>query len=154
VADVASTLNLNPEPAAAYQRHVDSIVYSAHRTESTPAKPQGHKVRHRTVEEIMIDDFRAISARREAEFAGADDIIARHCEQEWPDDFNMRAYCMQQQQQALENLKRDAPAGVPDDVFLKIRQKCAREWPNDFNMRHYCQQQQIAAYLGIQKKRP
>jgi hypothetical protein len=70
------------------------------------------------------------------------------CAKEWPDDFSMRAYCENQQREALAKL-RDRVMNTGD--MRTIRNKCATDWPDDFNMRNYCEEQQLKA-LGVLKR--
>ena len=83
------------------------------------------------------------------EYADADAVIRHHCENEWPDDFSMRVYCIEQQRQAVEQLRRGRPRDIPENVFRGIRRRCAAEWPDDYAMRVYCEEQQIEGYRKI-----
>jgi len=155
VAEVSGTLGLQPEPAAVYQRHVDAIVYSAHSTPPSDSQaPALIPPRSASASHLMQSSPASPTlspTTQDEEYADADDVITRHCEREWPDDYNMRAYCVKQQREAVSNLKAAAPADIPAAVLQQIRRKCAREWPDDYSMRHYCEQQQLSAYRQMQK---
>jgi len=64
------------------------------------------------------------------------------CEKEWPGDYKMQAFCLDQQNAALEAMATRNMTGLFED----IRYKCAEEWPTDFKMRDFCEKQQIEAY--------
>jgi hypothetical protein len=73
-------------------------------------------------------------------------IIRPKCAKEWPSDFEMRAYCEKQQNEAVTRL-RFRPMSTAD--HQTIRNKCATEWPDDFEMRNYCEEQQLKALAII-----
>lgn len=156
VTDVSRTLQIDPEGAAVYQRHVDAIVYSAHPAQG-PEPPAPVAVPTRTEAKpsvVLPADGSALSAVAEVdEYSDADEVIARHCEREWRDDYNMRAYCIKQQKGAVANLKSATHPDIPTDVLQQIRRKCAREWPDDYSMRYYCEKQQLTAYRQMQNGR-
>jgi hypothetical protein len=83
------------------------------------------------------------------DFSSAEQTIRSHCTKEWPTDYNMQAYCTDQQHKALTNLLSGRPADVPEAEFSRMREHCASEWPDDFNMRAYCENQQAAGYRKI-----
>jgi hypothetical protein len=83
----------------------------------------------------------APSAAPQRPAAGASDVRS-HCAAEWPNDFRMRAYCEDQQNDALRRLQgRRMDSG--DE--RTIRATCASEWPGDYRMRDYCEEQQLNA---------
>ena len=91
-------------------------------------------------------------------FAGSTE---QFCESEWPDDYAMQEYCIDQQNAAknsvadfksqhgltADNLESKATSGV---VPARILQGCKAEWPNDVAMVDYCvnQQAKSAKKLG------
>ncbi len=89
------------------------------------------------------------SATSEGEYSDAEQVIRRHCEREWPDDYAMHSYCIKQQREALTVLKQGRPHGIPEEVFTNVRSKCAREWPEDYAMRQYCEKQQFDSYREL-----
>jgi hypothetical protein len=139
VSDVAAALGMSVESAAVYQRHVDSIVYLSRPTTQS-ATPTASKV-----EPVQ----RGQETRQSDSYDEAEEILRLHCEREWPDDFNMRAYCMRQQREAVARLRQGRPSDIPEDVFAAIRTKCAREWPEDYSMRVYSEEQQFNAYREV-----
>jgi hypothetical protein len=80
--------------------------------------------------------------------------IKTHCEREWPDDYRMRLYCVNQQKEGLASLQRRvAPAGVSEEELQQIRAKCRAEWPGDYRMENYCEEQQLKALLELKGQR-
>jgi hypothetical protein len=143
IQELGGILSLKPEGPPTYQRRIDEILGLVARSTVSPA-----------IDESAPTDKQnqTVLSHSDDEFAGAAKIIERHCESQWPDDFSMRDYCINQQEQALAELRRGRPADVPEDVFQRIRTKCAREWLNDFSMRHYCEEQQFKAYRNLQNR--
>ena len=82
--------------------------------------------------------------------ANAVQIIQQKCAEEWSNDFKMRRYCQQQQQEGIGKLDRGMPNDINPDAFRVIRGKCAEEWPRDFKMRAYCESQQYEGYRALQ----
>ena len=139
VQDVASHLGREIEPPAVYQSKADAIM--AYRDAAKlPGKPSGNP-----------SVLKSADSKGE-EYAGADEVIKRHCESEWPKDFAMCAHCIKQERRALAELKRGAPAGFPAEVFAEIRERCALEWPDHFSMRLHTEKQQVVAYREIQRE--
>jgi TIR domain len=136
VHDLADLLGRSPEPPAVYQRKVDALL--AYRAPE-PSAADMERSRPQPSSTAVAGD----------QYADADAVINKHCEKEWPKDFNMRAYCVRQQREAVTSLKRGGPLDIPPDVFAEIRAACASQWPEDFNMRLYCEKQQIGAYLEL-----
>lgn len=69
-------------------------------------------------------------------------LIRPKCAADWPDNFQMRAFCEKQQQEALAALgSRLMTAGDR----LTIRKKCTSDWPDNFQMRNFCEEQQLEA---------
>jgi TIR domain len=142
VQDVGTALALQPESPAVYQAKIDTIVYSA-----APEPPAQEQLGTPTApKEYSPGPGAATSANIEQDYGDAEGVIRRHCEKEWPADFNMRAYCMRQQREAAAQLQRGRPDDLPEDVFQAIRLLCAAEWPDDYAMRVYCERQQINGY--------
>jgi hypothetical protein len=151
VHEIGKHAGAEPEPPAVYQRHIEAIVYFA-TTQQTPAAPS---VPENDSLSPTGPPPRSTSALADDEYAEAEAVIEQHCEREWPDDFSMRAYCIEQQQQAVAELRRGCPADIPESVFREIRRKCAREWPDDYSMRKYSEEQQVTAYRKLHaRKRP
>ena len=81
-------------------------------------------------------------------YRGDEEIKAR-CAHEWPSDFSMQTYCVEQQQKARASIANRAPGNVPDSVFEQIRTKCSADWPNSLQMQDYCEEQQIGAWREL-----
>ena len=76
-------------------------------------------------------------------------LIKQHCANEWPADFQMRAFCEKQQSDALDQLDQGRPNDIPSDAFQTIRNTCTEQWENDFQMRAFCERQQIDGYRAV-----
>jgi hypothetical protein len=149
VHEVGAALGVEVETPAVYQSKVDALAYYG--TDGTPRAvdrdatgpfPQEPKA---TSSSTQTD----ADGPPEEDYSDADAIIRLHCQQEWPTDFSMRAYCMEQQRTALAELQKGAPDGIPPAVFAQIRARCTAEWPADYSMRAYCEQQQVAGYRAV-----
>ena len=70
--------------------------------------------------------------------SNVDQIIRRKCQNEWPNDFSMQAYCERRQREGVQTLAQGRPKDVQENQFTTIRQKCSAEWPDDFSMQAYC----------------
>lgn len=142
VQELGAALKVEVESPAVYQRDLEAVVYySTTREVPVPAPP--------LAEASATPTTGVPKAHPEDDYAEADEVTERNCEREWPDDYNMRAHCLKQQQSAVAELRAREPADVPEEVFRQIRRKCAREWPDDYNMRNYSEEQQIAAYRKL-----
>jgi TPR repeat protein len=86
-----------------------------------------------------------IAVNPRIEFSGAEGVLRDKCSNDWKDDFRMRAYCEQQQREAVQKLSNGSPTDVPPERFATVRRKCANDWPTDYKMRAYCEGQQYAA---------
>lgn len=152
ISELSSRLQIQCEPPAAYQRQLEAVVYYATTRESPvdPIPAEGQSKRSRSID---TQPHLKMGAPVENDYAVSNEIIEQHCEREWPDDFAMREYCVTQQRDAVEKLRRGKPLDIPEDVFQTIRRKCAREWPDDFSMRQYSEEQQIAAYRSLKARR-
>ena len=131
ISEILGVEKTNPE---IYEKYIDRI------------KSIGGSTEPIEKDQLPIPD---LSSGQNDEYANAEEIIDRHCEQEWPDDYSMRAYCLKEQREALEELKRHNPTDIPGDVFNSIRAKAAAEWPNDFSMRLYMEKEQVESYREI-----
>lgn len=147
VHEIGQRLQLDMEPPAVYQRHIDAVVYYA----TTQEKPAPDVADTTPKVKPLHLQPRATKRANEDEYAEAEEVIEQHCEREWPDDFSMRAYCLDQQRQAVSKLRKGAPDDIPSEIFHDIRRKCAREWPDDYSMRVYCEEQQVTAFRKVRK---
>jgi TIR domain len=140
VSDVGETLGIHTEPPAVYQSDIEAILYSGHSEANQDAPSPVGQLPSGVGTANLEDDY------SEAEHA-----IRRHCERQWPNDYQMRSYCTKQQREALDILKQGRPQDIPEEVFAGIRNKCALEWPNDYAMRRYCEQQQFDSYRELER---
>jgi hypothetical protein len=76
-------------------------------------------------------------------------MIREHCAKEWPDDFQMRKFCEDQQYEGLRALRARSMIGTP---LASIRTKCAIEWPDDYQMRDFCEKQQLKALEELRRR--
>lgn len=143
VHEIGAKLGVETEPPAVYQRHLEAIVYYS-TTRETPVEPAPKP----SPSVPASRNARSLTASDD-DYSEAEEVIAQHCEREWPDDYSMRAYCIEQQQQAVAQLRRGRPVDIPEDIFHQIRRKCAREWPDDYSMRLYSEEQQVTAYRKV-----
>lgn len=79
------------------------------------------------------------------------DIIKNNCQKEWPNDYRMQKFCIDQQKDALQKLRAGRPSDIPKDVFKKIRNKCSRKWKNDFRMVLFCEIQEFEAWRQLNR---
>ena len=71
---------------------------------------------------------------------------------EWPKDYNMQLYEINNQKTAyisLDKLKRKGAKGVPFNIVKEITKKAKAEWPRDYTMQLYETENQIKAYKEI-----
>jgi hypothetical protein len=149
VSDVGKTLGIEAESPAVYQGNIEAILYSGHSQGSQATPPQPEQLPSSVGNsEVGLDEE---VPTLEDNYSEAEQVIRRHCEREWPDDYNMRNYCIKQQRQALAILKRGRPQDIPEEVFASIRSKCAVEWPEDYSMRQYCEKQQFDSYRELER---
>lgn len=98
----------------------------------------------------LTDDPHEELPTLEDDYSEAEQVIRQHCEQQWPNDYQMRSYCTKQQREALAILKQGRPQEIPEEVFAGIRNKCTADWPNDYAMRQYCEKQQFDSYRELE----
>jgi hypothetical protein len=137
VHDVAQQLAASLEPAAAYQELVE-LVTSYSSGESTASSTSQPHPRPKSFAPPVEDDY-----------AASEDIIARHCESQWGDDYRMRLHCEDQQRSAVEQLRHQSHTDVPSEVFGRIRTNSARQWPDDFQMRLHTENEQLDAFRKL-----
>jgi hypothetical protein len=139
--EIGGVLKIAVESPAAYQRHIDQILgWGAVKSSSSESHVEpGSSV----VTETVSDD----------DYANAETIIDKHCEQQWPDNYSMRAFCIEQEERAVEQLRSGRPTDIPDDVFRKIRRHSAGQWPTSFSMRLFMEQQEFQSYRKLQERR-
>ncbi|HEY5043032.1 MAG TPA: ankyrin repeat domain-containing protein [Verrucomicrobiae bacterium] len=76
--------------------------------------------------------------------------IRAFAEKEFPDDYNMQEFVINQQTEAYNWVVTASSAtGVPQGVFEQIKAKAAEEFPDDFNMQKFVINQQVKAYTDL-----
>ncbi len=148
ISEVAKTLEITPEPPEVYEGNIETILYLGTSQENQGAVPQQRR-QPGEGGTSKVGSSRGAFASRD-DYSDAQRVIREHCEREWPNDYAMRSYCVRQQREALDTLKRGRPDDIPEEVFAEIRRKCAADWPEDYNMRQYCEQQQYKAYRELE----
>jgi Mu transposase-like protein/TIR domain-containing protein len=147
VQQVGKVLRTISESPAVYQAKIDAIAslgvaagaVRGPRNSEAGAEPRESK--NGTSAEGPSD--RAVG---DDDYSDAEVMIRHHCDAAWPEDYSMRAYCVQEQRKALAVLRKGTPQGVPSEVFGQIRRRCAAEWPDDYAMRAYCEGRQVEGY--------
>ena len=141
VSDVAGELGIRPERTEVFHNLVEGI---------TSLRPVRKGVRNRAEADGNQAENQNVSGHDVAEdYSGAETIIAQRCREEWPDDFEMQAYCEEKQRKALAKLRQPNRTDVPEDVFLMIRKKAVEKWPDDFEMQQHEEQNQLEAYKKL-----
>jgi hypothetical protein len=79
--------------------------------------------------------------------------IEKHCEEQWPDNYRMRAFCIEQEERAVGQLRAGRPADIPENVFRRIRRHSAEQWPTNFSMRLFTEQEEFKSYRKLQQSR-
>ena len=80
------------------------------------------------------------------EFSNATSAIREFCKNKWQDNYRMQEYCINEQEEAVFELKKGKPDDIPLDIFRKIRSQCASKWGTNFRMREHCEKEQFSAW--------
>lgn len=150
VSDVGETLDIEAERPAVYQSNIEAILYSGYSQGDRGAPPQLERSPS-GIDTLKVDPNEELSTL-ENDYSEAEQVIRRHCESEWPNDYSMRSYCTKQQHQALAALKQGRLHDIPEEVFAGIRSKCAADWPENYSMRQYCEKQQFDSYRELESE--
>lgn len=67
---------------------------------------------------------------------------------EWPDDFRMQKYTVDQQNDAYRKIEA-WKKNTSGSVAKQITEKAVKEWPNDYRMQWYTIEQQVKAYNAL-----
>jgi hypothetical protein len=78
-------------------------------------------------------------------FAYDDAAIREMCDAEWGTDFQMVAFCRDQQRQAGEKVSGLREQATGDDLTRVILNRCETEWGTDYAMIVFCHDQQVTA---------
>lgn len=82
-------------------------------------------------------------------------IIEEKCAADWPDNYRMRAACIEQQGKVLnKSLSSPTDPRLALEDRTLMRENCAKKWPDDFRMRAKCEQQQIEGFQKLQSPPP
>lgn len=141
--EIAGLLKTLVEKPAGYQRHIDQIL-------GWGAVETARSESHIGIAEVKLGTQTGATGD---EFANAQMVIEKHCEAEWPDDYSMRAFCIEQEERALQQLKEGRPADIPEDVFHTIRRHSAEQWPDQFSMRLFTEQEEIKSFRKLRERR-
>lgn len=144
VHEIASVLQISPESPASYQRHVEQILGWGAIRHSALESEQGPLTRGRTPSKRVSDE----------DYGGAEAIIEKHCEEEWPDNYSMRQFCIDEEERAVAALRTGSPGDIPETIFRQIREKAAADWPSNFSMRLFTEQEEFKSYRKLQQRRP
>jgi hypothetical protein len=69
-----------------------------------------------------------------------------YCQDKWPSDFQMKAYCLERQEDGYDELLRSKPSGLTQEDYEIIKEHCIKKWLDDFQMRAYCEERQLEGY--------
>lgn len=75
--------------------------------------------------------------------------IRRLAQQEYPDDYTMQRYIIEQQCESFSAIQVFPTSGIPGNVYAKIREKAVSEYPDDYSMQKYTIEQQVDAYRQL-----
>jgi hypothetical protein len=73
------------------------------------------------------------------------------CADEWGIEWNMVAYCAQQQISGRDKLAKIYSA-LPPEVAVIVKGTCAREWAGDFAMEAYCAEQNAESWTRLNNR--
>lgn len=79
------------------------------------------------------------------------ELIIKRSKIEWPDDYSMQEYYINEQSEALKNFLKlqEEIKNIPEK--FKIFQKAVSEWPKDYTMQLYHAKEQLEALENIRK---
>jgi hypothetical protein len=142
ITDLGNYLNKTPEQPSVYEDKVNALVeLSLKDTLPTNSFSEEASPNTESREDISsIEDYKSPRT-----------VIKEFCEKEWPDDYTMQLHCINQQEQALKQLKAPKPSDISENEFKQIRQKAARDWPIDYLMRLHEETQQIESLRQLRR---
>lgn len=150
VHDLAGTLGIEAEPAAAYQRIIDQLSKIPEEviSVSSPVPPSQKSSNVVSSEHSTSPDNLGLDSDLPPEVFQK---IRAKAAADWPDDFEMRLHTEEEQARAYRELVASHHSNVPEDVFNTIRRKAAAEWPDDFEMRLHTEKEQIIAFKRLRR---
>lgn len=77
------------------------------------------------------------------EFSDSESIIKQKSLNEYPDDYEMQLYIIENQREAVKKLMLGKPDDLTEKEFSLIREKAKIDYPLDFEMRLYIEESQI-----------
>ena len=108
---------------------------------------------------ILKDDGTWVHAEAQSEkkgksneYAEANEVIRQKCKTDWSENFQMRAFCEQQQKGAVEKLKAGKPKDISNEEYAIVQKKCAADWPQNYLMRQFCEEQQFKGVRDLKKQ--
>ncbi len=79
--------------------------------------------------------------------AAAKEQIKRFARNEYPTDYNMQKFVVEQQTDALQWIAKLCEPRIPSTDLQKILKFAQSEYPRDFNMQKFIIEQQVQGYL-------
>jgi hypothetical protein len=136
VHDVAAQLGITARPPSEYEDLVAALAQMNPEETSAVETPE-----HEPTQLANAD-----------EYSDSEEVIKQYCEARWGDDYSMRAYCENEQREAVAKLRAPRPDDVPLEVFAKIRANAASRWPREYSMRVYTENEQTEAYRKVRRQ--
>lgn len=75
------------------------------------------------------------------------DAIKGKCQADWPDDFQMQSFCLDQQKAGHSEVEARRPQ--LDEELTRALAQCEAAWPLDWTVTAFCMNQNIAARAKI-----
>lgn len=73
-------------------------------------------------------------------------------EREYPDDFAMQKYTIEEQRESFSAIQHLSLPDIPKSVFAKIYERAATEYPDDYSMQKYTIEEQVEAYRELHSR--
>ncbi len=147
--DISHYLKIKPEDTNGYLKEIEILRKLSSKSQIKITSKDASKTvkSKRSATEKSTEHLGLIN-----EFEGAEKLIKTESLKQWPDDFEMQAYYIEKQTEALNQLKMGKPTDIEATIFNRIREKAKRDWPLDFEMRHYTEQNQMDSLRKLNKK--
>lgn len=90
--------------------------------------------------------------------AGVPEGVKEYCAEDWPNDYSMQEFCVDQQTEAALKLKAviERYQGAPNSPEYRALGKCVEDWEKgtsyDFTMVEFCWNQQVEAMNRLRNK--
>lgn len=138
ISDLGNELGKEPEQPSVYEGKLDELV--------------NHSLKETLPPTNLEKPANTAPGVGENNFSDAETIIKSHCQRDWPDDYTMQLHCIQQQKQAVRELKMPRPDDISETEFAQIRKKAMTEWPMDFVMQLHAQKTQIDSFRQLRNQ--